>query len=174
MLNEPSFLYAVWLTRPQLRETPAVIGQKFLDTLDALSTIDPLFTHWKVLDFVAMGAIPLAAARSHITALVENNVVRNDYDQPTPKRGYTAIGLTDNPRASRIVKLTADAGAVFPGSTVELEIGNPLAPTDPAVVNYQTFREALLAMPRTGNRLGRMLAHSGWTIGKLRSFLARR
>jgi hypothetical protein len=145
-MNTGSFRYSIVLARPQRRETPAEIGQKFLDTLDVLSAIDPLFTHWKVFDFVAMVAIPLAAARSRITALVKNNVVRDDYDQPTPKRGYTAIGVTDNPRASRIVKLTADAGAVFPGSTVQLEIGDPLAPTDPAVVNYQTLRKGLLAM----------------------------
>jgi hypothetical protein len=145
-VNESSFLYAIWLVRSQRRETPAVIGQKFLDTLDALSSSDPLFTHWKVFDFVAMKAIPLADARSHMAAIVENNVMRDSYDQPTPKSGYGVIGVTENAKKSRIVKLTADAGAVFPGSTVALEIGGPLAPTDPAVVNYPLFRKALLAM----------------------------
>ncbi len=77
------FRYSIWLVRPQLRETPAVIGQKFLDTLDALSAIDPLFTDWKVFDLPAMEALPLAAARPRIAAIVENNVVRDDYDQPS-------------------------------------------------------------------------------------------
>jgi hypothetical protein len=146
MMNEPSFLYAIWLVRSQLGETPAVIGQKFLDTLDDLSATDPLFTHWNVLDFVATAAIPLATARPRITAIVENNVVRDSYDQPTPKSGYGAIGVTQNAKKSRIVTLTADAGAAYPGSAVLLEIGNPLAPTDPAIVNYPLFRKALIAL----------------------------
>lgn len=146
MMNETSFRYAIWLVRPQLRETAAVIGQKFLDTLDALSEIDPLFRDWKVFDFVTTEAIPLPAARPRIAAIVENNVVRDKHDQPTPKSGYGAIGETKNARKSRIVTLTANAGAVYRESSVLFEIGDPLAPTDPAVVNYLLFRKALLAM----------------------------
>jgi hypothetical protein len=147
MMNETSFRYAVWLVRPQLRETPAVIGQKFLATLDALSAIDPLFRDWKVFDFVTTEAIPLAAARSRIAAIVENNVARDKRDQPTPKSGYGAIGVTGNVKKSRIAHLTADAGAVYPGrGSVLLEIGNALAPTDPSIVNYPLFRKALLAV----------------------------
>jgi Immunity protein 52 len=147
MMNKDPFLFAIVLARLQRRETPAVIGQKFLDTLDALSAIDPLFTQWKVLDFVAMKAIPFAAARPRITAIIESNVRRDSYDQPEPKSGYGAIGVTENAKKSRIAKLTADAGAVFPGGTVMLEIGDPIAAaTDPAIVNYPLFRKALLAM----------------------------
>jgi Immunity protein 52 len=144
MMNE--FFYAIWSVRPQHRETPAVIGQKFLDTLDALSTIDPLFTQWKVFDFVTTEAIPLASARQRITAIVENNVARDSYDRPEPKSGYGAIGVTEHAKKSRIVRLTANAGAVYPGSTVLFEIGDLLAPTDPAIVSYPLFRKALLAI----------------------------
>jgi hypothetical protein len=145
-MNESSFLFAHWLVRPQLRETPADIGQKFLDTLDTLSAIDPLFAPWQVLDFAARAKVSLAVARSRIVSIVEDGVVRDGYGQPERKSGYTAIGLTDNPVASRIAKLTADAGAVYPRGIVQLEIGDPLAPTDPSIVKYQLFRQALLAM----------------------------
>jgi len=83
-MNAQRFLYSIWLVRPQRRETPAVIGQKFLDTLDALSAADPFFTPWNVLDKPAMAALPLAAARTRIATIVEKNVVRNDSDQPEP------------------------------------------------------------------------------------------
>lgn len=146
MMNESSFLHAIWLVRAQRRETPAEIEKKFVHTLDALSAIDPLFTRWKVLDFVARAAIPLAAARPQISTILEGGVVRDDYDQPEPESGYRAIGVTDNPKASRIVKLTVNAGSVFRESMVALEIGDPLAPTDPAVVDYTLFRKALLAI----------------------------
>ena len=62
-MNAQRFTYSIWLVRPQRRETPAMIGQKFLDTLDALSAADPLFTPWRVLDKPALAALPLATAR---------------------------------------------------------------------------------------------------------------
>jgi hypothetical protein len=146
-MNAQRFTYSIWLVRPQRRETPAVIGQKFLDTLDALSAADPLFTPWRVLDKPAMAALPLATARPRIAAIVENNVVRDDYGQPEPAFGYRPIGVTDNPIASRITTLTVDAGSVFRESTVMLKVGDPsLAPTDPAIVNYPRFRQALNTM----------------------------
>ena len=122
-MNESSFLYAIWLVRSQRRETPAVIGQKFLDTLDALSSSDPLFTHWKVFDFVAMKAIPLADARSHMAAIVENNVMRDSYDQPTPKSGYGVIGVTENAKKSRIVKLRPTPARYFLEARSRLRLG---------------------------------------------------
>jgi hypothetical protein len=146
-MNEQRFIYSIWLVRPQRRETPAVIGQKFLDTLDALSAADPFFTPWKVLDRPAMAALPLATARLHIAAIVEKNVVRNDYDQPEPASGYGPVGVTNNPIASRIVTLKVDAGAVYRESGVMLVVGDPsFAPTDPAIVSYPRFRQALVAM----------------------------
>jgi hypothetical protein len=108
--------------------------------------LTPYFSDWTVLDFVAMAPIPLAAARPRIAAIVEGNVVRDKRDQPTPKSGYGTIGVTKNANKSRIAKLTADAGAVYPGSTVLLEIGNQVAPTDPVVIDYALFRKALLAV----------------------------
>jgi len=146
-MNAQRFLYAIWLVRPQRRETPAMIGRKFLDTLDALSAADPFFTPWKVLDSSAMAALPLATARTNIVAMVEKNVVRNDYDEPEPTSGYHLIALTDNTITSHIVNLTVRAGALITESSVMLMVGDPyLAPTDPAIVSYSRFRQALLAM----------------------------
>lgn len=146
-MNSERFLYSIWLVRPQRREAPAVIGQKFLGTLDALSAADPLFTPWKVLDRPAMAALPLTAARPRIAGIIEKNVVRDDYGQPEPEFGYRSAGVTNNPIASRIAKLTVDAGAVFRESSVLLEFGDPsFAPTDPAIVNYPRFRQALNTM----------------------------
>ena len=145
-MNAQRFLYSIWLVRPQRRETPTVIGQKLLDTLDALSAADPLFTPWNVLDKPAMAALPLITARPRIAAIVEKNVVRDDDGQPEPAFGYRPIGVTDNPIASRITTLTVDAGSVICESTVLLEFGGQLAPTDLAIVNYPRFRQALVAM----------------------------
>src|SRR5215471_10517579 len=123
-MNEGLFRYSIDLERPQRRETPAVIGQKFLNTLDALGAIDSLFTPWKVVDFAAEAKLPLAAARSRIAVIVEDGVVRDDHDQPLPAWGYSVIGVTDNLKASRVVTVRADAGAAIRGSRVVLEIGD--------------------------------------------------
>ena len=102
-MNAQRFIFSIWLVRTQRRETPAVIGQKFLETLDTLSAADPFFTPWNVLDKQTMAALPLADARLRIASIVENNVVRNDSDQPEPQSGYSCIALTDNPITSRVV-----------------------------------------------------------------------
>ncbi len=55
-------------------DTPATIGAKFLKTLDALSGIDPIFANWEVVDARNMSSMSLAAARSAIADVIENNM----------------------------------------------------------------------------------------------------
>jgi Immunity protein 52 len=143
-MNERPFIFGIYYGLPRRRETPAVIGAKFLDSLDALSRIDPLFADWKVLDLPAMASLPLAVARPRIATIVENNVVRNKSNQPEPESGYGAIGVTANIIPSRIVKLSVGAGGVFRDEMM-LNVGDFLYPTDPLIVKYGLFREALLA-----------------------------
>jgi Immunity protein 52 len=143
-MNENPFSFEIYYGLPRRQETPAVIGAKFLDTLDALSRIDPLFANWKVLDLPAMASLPLAVARTRIATVVENNVFRNKREEPVPESGYSAIGVTDNVIPSRTVKLSVRAGALF-ADEMMLEFGRVLSPTDPQIVEYGMFRGALLA-----------------------------
>jgi Immunity protein 52 len=143
-MNERPFSIGIYYGLPRRRETPTVIGTKFLSSLDALSSIDPLFAKWKVLDLPAMDTLPLAVARPRIAAMLEKNVVRNDFDQPEPTSGYSAIGVTDTAIPSRIVTLSVGAGGVVRDEMM-LHVGDFLYPTDPLIVKYSVFREALLA-----------------------------
>jgi hypothetical protein len=143
-MNERPFRFTIYYQLQRRGETPAVIGAKFLDSLDALSRIDPLFANWTVLDLPAMASLPLAVARPRIATIVENNVFRNKSEQPEPESGYSAIGVTANTIPSRIVKLSVRAGAVF-SDEMRLNVGDVLYPTDPLIVQYGLFREALLA-----------------------------
>lgn len=86
-MNERPFRTGIYYGLPRRRETPAVIGAKFLHSLDALSRIDPLFAKWNVLDRPALASLPLAVARPRIATIVENNVVRDDDGQPEPELG---------------------------------------------------------------------------------------
>jgi hypothetical protein len=143
-MNERPFRIGIYYGLPRRHETPAVIGAKFLHTLDALSRIDPLLANWKVLDLPAWASLPLSAARTRIATIVENNVVRNDDGHPEPASGYSAIGVTDTAIPSRIVKLSVGAGGVARDEMM-LNVGDFLYPTDPLIVKYGLFREALLA-----------------------------
>jgi hypothetical protein len=143
-MNKNPFRFGIYYELPRRGESPAVIGAKFLRTLDALSRIDPLLATWKVLDRPILASLPLAEARPRMTAIVENFVVLDDDRRPEPESGYTAIGQTDNAIPSRIVTLRVHAGGLARDEMM-LDVGGILHPTDPLMVKYSLFRGALLA-----------------------------
>jgi hypothetical protein len=75
-------------------EKPAVIGEKFLQTLDALSGIDPLFKGWQftgvwqIPEEHRLAYVPLAAGRKRIAEIVESGVYMDDFNQPCPEYGH--------------------------------------------------------------------------------------
>jgi hypothetical protein len=143
-MNERIFKFIINGRLPRRQETPAVTGAKLLDSLDALSRIDPLFNGWKILDPLAMASLPLAIARTRISTIVENNIARDDDDQPEPESGYSLVSLTSNALPSRVVTFRVETGAVFNGA-MSLRFGDVFQPTDPLIVTYRLFRETLLA-----------------------------
>jgi hypothetical protein len=126
-------------------DTPAAIGAKFLKTLDALSGIDPIFANWEIIDARDMSSMSLAAARSQIADIVENNIVRDDFDKPFPAYGYHAHARAGRFRDPRSVGFSVDAGGKLTGGTV-LEFAEHDVAPDPAIVTYALFKAALLAI----------------------------
>jgi hypothetical protein len=143
-MNEHPFRFSIYYELPRRGETPAVIGAKFLHTLDTLSPIDPLLARWKVLDRPTLASLPLAEARPRIAAIVENFDVLDDAGQPEPESGYSAIGVTDTVIPSHIVTFRVNAGGLV-RDEMTLYVGDILYPTDPLIVKYGLFRNALLA-----------------------------
>ena len=140
-MNGRPLSFSIYGRLPLRRETPAVIGAKFVDSLDALSRLDPLFTDWNVLDRPTW--VPLLA-RTRIATIVENNVARGRHRQPEPESGYGAIGETNNANLSRIITLRVRAGGVNMDEMM-LRVGDFLYPPDPLIVKYYgLFREAFL------------------------------
>jgi hypothetical protein len=126
-------------------ESPASIGAKFLNTLDALNRVDPMFADWELTDLRAMSSLPLAAARSRVAGLVEKNVVLDDFRKPDPDYGYHAIATTGEFNDPSGIQLKVDAGGKYKGGTL-LQVGDYDVPSDPAVVTYPLFKAALLAV----------------------------
>jgi hypothetical protein len=131
---------------------PAITGAKFLRTLDALSGIDPLFAgwqvnrNWKIAEDGQPRLIPLVAARKQIEEIVESGVSRDDFDEPTPERGYSVVG-TAGARGPRHVVFSARSG----DQTFQLSFGEHNIASDLSIVTYPLFKAALLAMNAAWN-----------------------
>ncbi len=140
------FDYSIRSALPGHPESPASLGTKFLDTLDALSRIDSeIFANWEIMDFPAAASLPLAAARPCVAAIIENNVARDGLKRPQPYLGYTASAFTDNAVEPRNASLRIDAGGGEEGSTM-FETGRYKVAPDPAMVTYPLFKAELLAI----------------------------
>jgi len=144
-MNEPYYKFFIRSGWEGRTESPSAIGAKFVSTLTALSRIDPIFADWTILDAHNRLSFPLAEAQSRIAAVIGDNVVRDDDDEPEPWNGYHVSALTgkfDNPRT---VKFRVEAGGKRSSQT-QLEFGDWKRPPDPAIVTYPRFKAALLAI----------------------------
>jgi hypothetical protein len=98
------------------------------------------------MDFPAVSSIPIAAARSRIAAITEENVSRNDLGQPNPDwMGYSAVAFTGNASPARRMTLRVTAGGRHEAN-IWLKCGGYKAPSDPSIVSYPLFNAALLAI----------------------------
>ncbi len=159
MTEEPFYVFSIRSEWHGRVERPAAIGAKFVNMLDALSRIDPIFSDWLVAGFpnpssgdhetdtLNMKAIPLASARSRIAEIVENYVVRNDAYEPDPDGGYKAFATTNELDGPRVAGVSVDAGGKYDGSIV-FRFGELLVPPDLRLVNYSLYKAALLAIVR--------------------------
>lgn len=145
-MNELKFKYGIrsaWRDRP---DNPASIGGKFVDTLDALTGIDPtIFANWSLTELRAMKSIDLDEARSRIGDLIEKNVTLDDYREPIPEYGYSAVAHSGKFKDPRYVTLRIKAGGKFDSDT-SLEFGDYDVPPDLSIVTYSLFKAALLAV----------------------------
>ena len=68
-MMQDSFQYTIRADLPAHTDSPASLGARFLDTLDALGHVDPsIFNDWQIIDMPARETIPLArrtAAHCH-------------------------------------------------------------------------------------------------------------
>jgi hypothetical protein len=158
MITQPCYEYFI---RSQWRgrvETPAAIGAKLLNTLDALSRIDPIFNNWGLADYpnpssgdedtdgLNIGTIPLDAARQRIAQIIENYVVRDDAYEPYPDDGYRAIASTSELVGPRVAGISVKAGGKYDSRT-DFRFGRYMwKPPDLTIVTYPLFKAALLAI----------------------------
>lgn len=128
-------------------EALAVTGARFVQTLDSLSAIDPVFSdwqvnrNWKLTEDDKPRLIPLDVARNRIVEIVENGIVHNDFGEPTPGYGYHVLAVA-GARGPRRVAFTARTG----NQTFQLSFGEHNIASDLMIVTYPLFKAALLAI----------------------------
>jgi hypothetical protein len=145
-MSELAFDYSIRSEMPSRSESPAQLGSRFVNTLDALTQVDPkIFANWEVMDYPARASTPLAEARDHIGAIIEKNVDRDDFGQSYPQFGYSAGALVITSDESRRVSLRIKTGGTNKGET-SLHTGTWNVIPDPEIVTYPIFKSALLAI----------------------------
>jgi hypothetical protein len=148
-MRDPFYSYFIRSGWPERDEAPAAIGAKFVKTLDTLSSIDPIFAAWVIVehlfDLRNVRLIPLADARSRIAAIVEDNVPRNESGEPSLAHGYHANARAGEFRGPRSVSFNATAGGRRENGTT-LEFAEYDVAPDLAIITYPLFKAALLAI----------------------------
>jgi hypothetical protein len=128
-------------------EKPAVTGAKFLQTLDALSGVDPLFAGWQftgawqILEEHRSSFVPLADGRKRIAEIVESGVYIDDFNKPRPEYGH-GVHAVAGARGPRHVGFTASTSR----QSFELSFGEYNIASDLSIVTYPLFKAALLAI----------------------------
>ena len=85
------------------------------------------------MDFSAKDSSPLATVRSHIGAIIEKNVDRDQLGEAAPSYGYHAVACTGNVSTSRRINLRINAGGKN-SEGIWLETGFWTIAADPDIV----------------------------------------
>lgn len=145
-MNKVAFNYSIRTYPTRNEGSPRSIGDRLIRTLDALTeSVPTIFTNWEVTDLPTRSSVPLAAARSRIGAMVENNVARGELGEPDPDYGYDVWAFTRVEDRSREIHLWIKAGGKHAGH-VWLQTGAYGFPVDLSIVTFPTFKAALLAL----------------------------
>jgi Immunity protein 52 len=132
------------------REAPKSIATRFLNLVDRLTAIDPVFDNW--IYSLDEAPVMLDTLRDEMEAVVERHVSRADDGAPVPINGYSAAVVNSLRFEPRRVSIYVRAGAWYlaPYLTNYIDIGTSRkAAADPALVTYPIFRAALLALAET-------------------------
>jgi len=130
-------------------DDPDEIGHRMLRSLDALSSISPIFRSWWVADFAARAMVPVSDGRTRMTEIVVGGVRKDDDDGPEPERGYFVSALNREAATPETVEFYTHAGSSTSLSRFEntAVFGTYFqqAP-DPRIVTYPVFKAVILAL----------------------------
>jgi hypothetical protein len=125
-------------------ETPAVIGAKFLDTLDQLTPLAPVTRNWLFADQTTAKPIPMAKAAPDIATLIRRGVGKDDegVDKRLGYRVFARGGDVESQFGTpRSVDVEVTSGSIW-DNQVKFAIGGLSDPFDPELVTYSIYKSA--------------------------------
>ncbi len=128
-------------------EEPVVTGAKFLETLDALTSIDPIFAgwqftgSWQIPEEHRSSFVPLAAGRKRIVEIVESGVYIDDFNKPRPEYGHSVHAVAGARGPRRVAFSVSTSRQSFALSFGEYNLASDLS-----IVTYPRFKAALLVI----------------------------
>ncbi|HLG88465.1 MAG TPA: hypothetical protein VKZ79_14865 [Alphaproteobacteria bacterium] len=137
--------YSINAHWPIVPISPALLGAKFLNVLEAISDAVPGIGKWLFSkppyedEFLT-----IAEVRANVAEWVEANEAMTDF-VPDPEAGYTLIAANMNDFSPKNVGLVARIGGRF-GHRITFRVGSVNEPSDLDTVTYALFREALLGI----------------------------
>jgi hypothetical protein len=140
--------FSIHCDRERPPESPAEIAEKFLQTLDALSAINPHFRSWYIMDYVKMSGHSLERVRDNFTDIVENGVSRDGDGTPEPIYGYKVTAFNHDEKTAAgpfSVQVKARAGGKSLFSGVSFSTGFGIVP-DPSIVDYPVIKFVLTTL----------------------------
>jgi hypothetical protein len=144
-MTQLEYYYGIRSEFPGRQESPATVGAKYLNTLDALSRAHPIFANWKVIDLQAFSTMPIAEARPRIATIVKDNVKLDDHG-PDPDAGYNMAATTGSNMDPGSMNISIGAGGHQQAGEITLHAGYFNLAPDASIVTYPIFKAAFLAI----------------------------
>lgn len=129
-------------------ETPEDLAPRFLQLIDRMALIDPVFGNW--FWFADKKATLFTPIRNQLPKKIDDAVAKDDAGEPDRVFGYRFATLNSLAYNPKYISLSVRAGKGFASisiysNTISLETDWKLPP-DPALVTYKIFKPALLAL----------------------------
>ncbi|MGH6813215.1 MAG: Imm52 family immunity protein [Methylocella sp.] len=126
-------------------ETPDALAARFVRTIDSLQAIDPVFALWTC---GSKRPKKFEAMRDRYAEEIAAGLTKDDWGEPEPISGYSFGALTRAQAPDRSFSLRVHAGSTYPKpfpNNIKFYTRLGCIP-DPAVITYEIFKPALLAM----------------------------
>jgi hypothetical protein len=139
-VNNPT--YSIRSSWTKDTQTPAVVGQRLVTTIDRLNQIEPAIDQWWILEDSTSELIPFDDVRPTIAQFVEANVGRDSLDDPYPSYGYgcTLGGSSEPLKTPPVASLRINNGSSW-NNLIDFGIGR--RPPDYSLVTFAAYRGAI-------------------------------
>lgn len=139
-------IQAIWGPR---RETPKELAQRFLNLLDRLSRIDPVFGRWIWTGLGVKTPVGFDEIQHRLRTAIEATVSLADDGDPTPIYGYRFGVVNSIERQPRSIGVSVHAGSwrisdyFINDANIHTSWG---VKPDPAILTFSIFKPAVLAL----------------------------